>query len=113
MRMSERCPSCEGPISLVHNMKSLTPFTLTCPSCKAKLRINAPGLWLFFVPVIVVSGLLGFGLGYALGQGEVVISILYLVGLLIFYLAFEVVEGLWIFNRGTLTVKDYQGYPKE
>lgn len=115
MKTSIPCPNCQKPITLDDFEDFSSPFTMKCPSCKAKLKETkvTPFLLMGLVVVIplfifltemIISSLAGY-----LPVIEKIPTIIVFIGLLYpVYALYERVNGLIMFNKGNLQLKKRQ-----
>lgn len=113
MKKSIPCPNCEKSITLEDFEDFSSPFTMKCPHCKAKLKETkvTPFLLIGLAAVIplfiflaeTAQGLLAgtFPVIEKIPTSIVFIGVLYPV-----YALYERVNGLIMFNKGNLQLKN-------
>ncbi|WP_404328526.1 hypothetical protein [Mesobacillus maritimus] len=112
MKTSIPCPNCQKAITLEDFEDFSSPFTMKCPSCKAKLKetkvtpfllmglVVVIPLFIFLTEVIISS------LSKYLPVIEKIPSIIVFLGLLYpLYALYERLNGLIMFNKGNLQLK--------
>jgi uncharacterized paraquat-inducible protein A len=115
MKTSIPCPNCQKAITLEDFEDFSSPFTMKCPSCKAKLKETkvTPFLLIGMIAIIPVFIYLTETLISLLSGILPVIqkipSIIVFLGLLYpVYALYERVNGLIMFNKGNLQLKKRQ-----
>jgi uncharacterized paraquat-inducible protein A len=115
MKTSIPCPNCQKAITLEDFEDFSSPFTMKCPSCKAKLKETkvTPFLLIGMIAIIPVfiyltETLISLLTGL-LPVIEKIPSIIVFLGLLYpVYALYERVNGLIMFNKGNLQLKKRQ-----
>ncbi len=115
MKTSIPCPNCQKAITLEDFEDFSSPFTMKCPSCKAKLKETkvTPFLLIGMIAIIPVfiylTETLISLLSGLLPVIEKIPSIIVFLGLLYpVYALYERVNGLIMFNKGNLQLKKRQ-----
>jgi phage FluMu protein Com len=115
MKTSIPCPHCQKAITLEDFEDFSSPFTMKCPSCKAKLKETkvTPFLLIGMIAIIPVfiylTETLISLLSGILPVIEKIPSIIVFLGLLYpVYALYERVNGLIMFNKGNLQLKKRQ-----
>jgi len=108
MKTSTNCPACTGKLALWHGIWAGTPFRMTCPHCRARLRIDLPWLVPVFWALVVGFAALGVGIGYLAASGRFVPVVYMGIGMVIAWLVLELVGGVILYTYASFTIL----YPK-
>ncbi len=104
MKTGANCPACGGRLTFWSVFKAPTPFRLTCPRCKAKLKVVLPGLGALLAVVFSLFVLLGVLSLYGYRNYGLPIFSLGLVALAVLWVVVEVSAALLFFNRARFEV---------
>lgn len=99
------CPKCGGRITIGSALLA-TPYRLTCPHCRSKLKMAVPGLWLWLMGAVTLGVLLAAGLLYVLMLENPVYLGLYLAAGLVLIVAAEILATVVFFSRGEIKPKE-------
>jgi hypothetical protein len=103
MKTQGVCPVCKGTVSFWASFKAMTPFTIRCPQCKARLKVVFPRLGLIFVAIVVCFlGAEAIGAKLLLTQRITPMQFLALnSGLVVGWLVLEIVLGILLFTHAS------------
>lgn len=115
MRTSVPCPNCQKAITLENFEDFSSPFTMKCPHCRAKLKETKVtpflliGLIVILPLFIYLTETLKSFLANFIPVIENIPSVIVFLGLLYpLYALYERLNGLIMFNKGNIKLKNRQ-----
>src|SRR5260221_8356697 len=102
MKTSAVCPACGARLGFLSVVRAPTPFHLTCPACKAKLRVGLPGLWAMMAAVLSLFLLVAVLTYFGFRSYGWLFFYLGISALLVLWMMIEVSVALLFFNKATL-----------
>ncbi len=102
------CPACKGTLTFWAGFKAMTPFTIRCPQCKARLKVVFPRLGLIFAAIVVAFlGAEAIGAKLLLTQRITPVQFLGVNGgLVVGWLALEIVLGVLLFTYASFVPRE-------
>ncbi|WP_258535515.1 hypothetical protein [Bacillus sp. 03113] len=113
MKTSVPCPQCEVPITLDDFEDFSSPFTMKCPHCKTKLKESRVTPWLLLIAVIMIPIFIYITekvkdlLSDIFPAIDKIPAVIVFLGVLYpVYALYERFNGLIMFNKGNLQMKN-------
>jgi hypothetical protein len=112
MKTQGVCPACKGTLTFWAGFKAMTPFTIRCPQCKARLKVVFPRLGLIFTVIVVCFlGAEGCAATLLLTQRMTTMQFLALNGgLVVAWLALEIVLGILLFTYASFVPRQKEPF---
>lgn len=115
MKTSTPCPCCSKPITLEDFEDFSSPFTMKCPHCRAKLKETKATPYLLAGLVVMILLFIylaekaqSFLANYFLVVEKIPTSNVFIGVLYPVYAIYERMNGLIMFNKGNLKLKNKQ-----